>query len=250
LGRLLEQVLDASGYMQMLRAEPAEESQERIGNIQALVSALDEYMTLTSSPSLPGFLEEVALASDIDRWDTTVSAVRLMTLHAAKGLEFNTVFMPGMEEGLFPHGRSVGEPPALEEERRLCYVGLTRARKQVFLSMAQMRTVFGQTQWNAESRFVGEIPDDLLEQTHVETARDTCKSFTAHDAVLDKINAIGTKHKTSGKGVFSVGLPVFHATFGEGKVLKTEGSGSEEKLTVHFPSVGHKTVLARFVEKI
>ena len=135
--RLLEEVLSRSGYLEALQLQGTEEADQRRDNLQELVAALDEYVALSAAPSLAGFLEEAALASDLDGHSGEREQVSLMTLHSAKGLEFRVVYLPGLEEGLFPHSRSLDERAALEEERRLCYVGLTRAKETLVLSAAR-----------------------------------------------------------------------------------------------------------------
>ena len=158
---VIQKLLDDSGYIKALRTEGTEEAQDRIENLSSLITALDEYVELNDVPTLEGFLEEVALASDIDGMDVP-SQVSMMTLHAAKGLEFEVVYMPGLEEGMFP-SRSLEEHAALEEERRLCYVGITRSKTHLYLSAARVRTVFGSLKYSDLSRFLTEILEDPLD---------------------------------------------------------------------------------------
>ena len=163
---LLGKVLDQSGYLRDLREDKSEESEGRIENLMELVSAAREYETRDAEPSLGGFVDRLALLSDIDK-DQGQKAdpkVMMMTLHSAKGLEFPTVVLAGLEEGLFPHSRSRDDEAELEEERRLCYVGITRARKQLVLTSAARRRVFGEYQNTEPSRFIEEIPADLIDQ--------------------------------------------------------------------------------------
>ena len=160
---VVHELLEQMGYFAALQTEGTDEAQDRLANLDELISAIAEYCDLVDEPSLAGFLEEVTLASDIDAMDEAPPQVSLMTLHAAKGLEFRTVFMPGMEEGIFPHSRSMESKPELEEERRLCYVGITRAKTHLHISSARVRTVFGDTRWSELSRFIAEIPPELID---------------------------------------------------------------------------------------
>ena len=208
---------------------------------------------LSDEPSLEGFLEEVALATDVDDLSLDGGQVNLMTLHSAKGLEFDVVFMPGLEEGLFPHSRSVGDRPALEEERRLCYVGLTRAKRDLMLSAARVRTIFGEPRYSELSRFVAEIPSELLVFGSVRDDQDDEDDADPRDP-LDQRPPPGTdgvqvhRVEDAADDVFSPGRRVFHRTFGEGQIVSSDGAGKRQKLTIDFPSVGRKTIVARFVE--
>ena len=164
---LLGKVLDQSGYLRDLREDKSEESEGRIENLMELVSAANEYESREAEPSLGGFVDRLSLLSDVDKEQgKTDPKVMMMTLHSAKGLEFPTVILAGLEEGLFPHSRSRDDEAELEEERRLCYVGITRARKQLVLTSAARRRVFGEYQSTEPSRFIDEIPQDLIEQDY------------------------------------------------------------------------------------
>ena len=169
---LLGKVLDQSGYLRDLREDKSEESEGRIENLMELVSAANEYETREAEPSLGGFVDRLSLLSDVDKEQgKTDPKVMMMTLHSAKGLEFPTVILAGLEEGLFPHSRSRDDEAELEEERRLCYVGITRARKQLVLTSASRRRVFGEYQNTEPSRFIDEIPADLIEEDRSEAPR-------------------------------------------------------------------------------
>src|SRR5687768_12384626 len=162
---LLGKVLDQSGYLRDLREDNSEESNARIENLMELVSAAKEYEQREAEPALGGFVDRLSLLSDVDKEQGERDPrVMMMTLHSAKGLEFNTVVLAGLEEGLFPHSRSREDEAELEEERRLCYVGITRARKQLVLTSAARRRVFGEYQSTEPSRFIEEIPPELLEE--------------------------------------------------------------------------------------
>src|SRR5437667_11909745 len=160
---LLERVLQRSGYLEALEAERTIEAQGRIENLQELVGVTQEYQHTAPEPSLSGFLQEISLYSDQDAIRGEQSLVTLMTLHNAKGLEFRAVFMIGMEEGIFPHSRSI-EEQGLEEERRLCYVGMTRAQERLTLTHASARSLWGNRSYNLPSRFLDELPDEVVWQ--------------------------------------------------------------------------------------
>ena len=164
LPELIDEILRATGYKDFL-LDGTEEGEMRYENVEELKSVAKK---MDPSPelgtALEQFLENVALVSDIDSYDNTADAITLMTLHNAKGLEFPIVFMVGMEEGLFPHARSMTEPMELEEERRLCYVGMTRARKRLYMTYAQCRMIYGLTSSNMPSRFISDIPEELIER--------------------------------------------------------------------------------------
>ena len=259
LGRLLEHILQDSQYLSVLQRENTPEATERLENLRELVAAVDEYTELQEGATLTGFLEDVALATDVDNLGVTGGEVALMTLHAAKGLEFPMVFLPGMEEGLFPHSRSLDDRAGLEEERRLCYVGITRAKQSLTLTAARVRNVFGRPQVSELSRFVEEIPAELVDaerprasvfqhvaatsgasRTSMPPRRDfTADATEANDTVVRQI---------ADAPAFGPGTRVLHATFGEGQVLDCDGTGSRQKLTIQFPSVGKKVIVARFVQ--
>ena len=166
LAELAARVIEETGYAAKLKEERSEESADRLANLQELLSALQEFERTSEERTLAAFLEQVALISDLERGEKRAESATLMTLHAAKGLEFPLVFMIGMEERLFPHVRSLEDPEQMEEERRLCYVGMTRARERLYLTNARRRRIFGQEQCNPPSRFIADIPQELLEMEH------------------------------------------------------------------------------------
>ncbi len=262
--RLVEEVLERSGYLPALRKMASDEADERIANLAELAAAVDEYAELNDNPTLAGFLEEVTLATDVDDLDPEVGLVTMMTLHSAKGLEFRVVFMPGMEEGLFPHSRSFEERAGMEEERRLCYVGITRAREHLLLSAVRMRTIFGRTTPSDVSRFITEIPDKLLDYGREEVG----DAAPTDDPGVEPVDLAEPDDVDESEPLFAptpgraarlepleLGVPyprgtrVIHATFGEGRVLESEGRGERAKLTIDFPSVGRKVIVARFVDR-
>ena len=226
---LLEAVAERTGYLAELAAERTHEADTRIENVAELVGVASEYDDLAE------LLETVALVSDADELDDARSRVSLMTLHTAKGLEFDTVFLVGLEDGVFPHLRALGEPVELEEERRLCYVGITRARRRLYLSHAWVRTLFGQTSHNIPSRFLAEVPAELV--------RDVGLVGSAARLGADAARAA----RRAGTGAESLGLepgdPVVHERWGPGLVLATRGEGDRATARVRFEAVGEKNLL-------
>ena len=233
---LLEAVLEKTGYRAELEAEHTIESAGRLENVAELVGAAQE------AGSLDAFLEEVSLVADADELDDDESKVVLMTLHTAKGLEFPVVFLIGMEDGVFPHLRSLGEPDELEEERRLCYVGITRAKERLYLAHAWCRSLWGQTQYNPPSRFLKEIPDQLVHM--VEGQRRAQRSLGGRDRIVESAILGGRSTPVKGSGAYRLGLKpgedVVHGTWGEGVVIEVSGEGDKAQAVVRFPSVGEK----------
>jgi len=220
-GELIEQTIAESGYQEMLEREGTEEAYSRLDNLRELVTVAREFAAVTGEESLEAFLQHLALITDIDTWQEQADRVSLMTLHSAKGLEFPVVFLAGMEEGLFPHARTIEEEGGLEEERRLCYVGMTRAKERLYITYARQRMVFGAVRPSIPSRFVDEIPPSLLQPAALPAA--TTGPWTEERAVT----------------VPPVGARVRHAKFGEGRVLEVEGEGVRAVVTVQF-AVGVK----------
>ncbi|MEG0320245.1 MAG: 3'-5' exonuclease, partial [Niameybacter sp.] len=176
---LLEAIIEKTSYRDYLRQTEGEDYKDRIANIEELVSKAASYMELAEEPSLAGFLEDVALVADVDNYDQNSNSIVLMTLHSAKGLEFPVVFMPGMEEGLFPSYMSLTEgEDKVEEERRLCYVGITRAREKLYMLYAQQRTLFGRTQGCTNSRFIKELPRELTNLAALDRKPATKPQYT------------------------------------------------------------------------
>jgi DNA helicase-2/ATP-dependent DNA helicase PcrA len=245
---LLEAVLERSGYVAELEAERSIEAEGRLENLSELVGVAREFETVDE------FLEQISLVSDTDQLDDEDSAVVLMTLHSAKGLEYPAVFLIGMEDGVFPHLRSLGEPDQLEEERRLAYVGITRAQDRLHLTHAWSRMLFGSTQYNPPSRFLDEIPTDLVES--VEGARRGSRraigasrwSGSDPGAGRDRIvEQALTPRGPQPSGADSLGLKVGddvrHAKWGEGVILDIEGQGDKTEAVVRFPDAGEKRLL-------
>lgn len=238
-----EQVIEKSGLYQHYSKDKSDRTQSRLENLQELIEATQHYKKdeAFSLPPLQTFLSYVALESGENQAQRHEDSVQLMTLHSAKGLEFDTVFLSGMEEGLFPHKMSIEEPGRLEEERRLCYVGMTRARKKLYLSYAESRRVNGNQTPRYMSRFVTEIPSELLQEIRLRTRIMRPVAFASpqridHDTGID----------------FQLGERVVHRTYGEGVVLNYEGKGPQAQIQVKFSDSGTKWLLAELakLEKI
>ena len=251
--RLLSEVLDRTGYGHELEVEGTVESAGRLENVAELLGVAGEH------ESLDAFLEAVSLVSDADDIDGDESKAVLMTLHTAKGLEFPAVFVIGLEEGVFPHLRSLGEPTELEEERRLCYVGITRARERLYLSHAWCRTLWGSTQYNPPSRFLAEIPEELTLLAGTGRPRASGYGTGAGSASgggggadhrRDVVEAalrgrMASPVKTTGAEDLGlrVGEDVVHGKWGEGVVLEVMGAGDRAEAVVRFPGMGEKRLL-------
>lgn len=261
---LLEEVIDLTGYVDELRAEDTEESRSRIENIEELISktvSYEEAMQELNRPvTLSGFLEEIALIADIDSVDPEQDYVLLMTLHSAKGLEFPRVFLAGMEDGMFPSYMSIcsGDLSDLEEERRLCYVGITRAMEDLTLTSAQQRVIRGDVQYNKVSRFVREIPRELVELGHtIETRKPKleevlpAKSSYAQMKMAFQAKAFQPKNFTVKKAEsldYEVGDTVRHVKFGVGIVKNIAEGGRDYEVTVDFDKAGVKKMFAGFAK--
>ena len=266
----LEQVLDQSGYVRALEAKNDMESRGRLENIGELKTTILKYMEETEEPSLSGFLEEIALYTDLDNLSEDDDKVVLMTLHSAKGLEFPYVFITGLEEGIFPGQQAIYEPTELEEERRLAYVGITRAKRELYLTGAAQRMLFGRTTRNRPSRFVGEIPGELM-KTEDETERFGSyhsgygertgygSGYGARQTSVYRPNKLGSSPAPAPAAprprpavpaaepfTLKTGDRVYHKTFGEGSILKIEPMGGDHLLTIHFDKVGAKRLMATF----
>ncbi len=246
-GELVVAVLDRTGYRSELLGEGTIDALGRVENVDELVGVVGEYPTLTE------FLEAASLVSDSDELDGDGTTVSLMTLHIAKGLEFPAVFLVGMEDGVFPHLRSLGDPVELEEERRLCYVGITRAERHLFLSHAWSRMLFGRSGANIPSRFLKEIPSELVREVAVDGGRSGtpgCSVFGSGVSPRERAadpSARRPAPATTGAELLGlkVGDAVVHGKWGEGKVVETGGTGEDAEAVVVFSSVGRKKLLLR-----
>ena len=263
VSELLQEIIEETGYVRELEAENTEEAQQRIENIDELISKAVTYEESEEEPTLSGFLEEVALVADIDSVDETQDYVVLMTLHSAKGLEFPQVYLAGMEDGLFPgFGAICAENPTaeIEEERRLAYVGITRAKERLSISCARMRMIRGETQYNKVSRFVKEIPRELLAGTiQKEKMPDIPKpSMMAKNAFSAKPMALRRTGVPEARNFgnsamkksldYAVGDTVSHLKFGTGVVKQIIDGGRDYEITVDFSGVGVKKMFASFAK--
>ena len=256
LPSLFEHVIADTGYEEMLLAEGITEI-DRLENVKELVSNAVLYAEKTENATLQGFLEEVALVSDVDNYDETADAVVLMTVHSAKGLEFPIVFLPGMEEGIFPGSQSSHDDSELEEERRLAYVALTRAKEKVYISHARERMLYGHTQYNPLSRFVSEIPEQLLID-ETEQGGSRAQRIITHKAQrMDsaRSNVLGVRSSgtpaadqsvVGGYERFCAGDTVEHSVFGRGKVLRVTEMGGDMLYEIEFETVGPKKLMATY----
>jgi DNA helicase-2/ATP-dependent DNA helicase PcrA len=266
-------VLDRSGYLEALRDERTEEAESRVENLAELVSAAKEHESREPGATLADFVDRLSLLSDADEAQGAADArVLMMTVHSAKGLEFPVVFIAGLEEGLFPHSRSSDDEGELEEERRLCYVGMTRAQRKLMLSSALRRRWYGEYRPASPSRFVGEVPAELLDRHGPANAwhvRDEVPgALRTGPAAGDHWERGGQARRGRGgegthesepryayededqsrSGGLRVGMRVRHATFGTGTVISVEASGADLKLVVRFASVGTKRLLANYAK--
>ncbi|MBM7580411.1 DNA helicase PcrA [Jeotgalibacillus terrae] len=250
---LVEDIIDKSGYRESLQAEKTIEAQSRLENIDEFLSVTKEFEKASDDKSLIAFLTDLALVADIDQLDkddAPADAVTLMTLHSAKGLEYPVVFLMGLEEGVFPHSRSLMEEAEMEEERRLAYVGITRAEEELFITNAQMRTLFGRTNMNPVSRFIAEIPAELLEEPMKKESVSPGRSFgspakpSPRKAPVRRPAARNTGGSDMG---WSVGDKAQHGKWGTGTVVSVKGEGDSMELDIAFPSpTGVKRLLAKF----
>ena len=256
---LLDEIIEETGYVKELEAEDTDEARARIENIDELISKVVAYEEDTQHPTLSGFLEEVALVADIDTVDENQDRVLLMTLHSAKGLEFPYVYMTGMEDGIFPSYMTISadDPGELEEERRLCYVGITRAMQELTLTSAQMRMIRGENQFNKVSRFVREIPRELVDidrdikertTSNIEIPQNNtyakmkqafrAKTFEPQQFTVKKTGALG----------YDIGDRVRHMKFGAGTVENIVDGGRDYEVTVNFDQYGVKKMFAGFAK--
>ena len=276
---LIKHTLKETGYTKALEEENSIEAENRIENLEEFLTVAVQFEEEEAENDLSSFLEGITLSSDLDGMDEEEESVTLMTLHSAKGLEFPVVFLVGMEEGIFPGYKSIGEPKELEEERRLCYVGITRAKNNLFLTCSRQRTMFGSTSCNPVSRFVKEIPKAMLEGSSelgnetenkfkdnnyewsygktgsskvvsykIETSntrKEPSFAFKSAESFLAKLN---NKAQTSQADVskYKEGQRIYHKRFGEGNISKIEPEGDDLKLDIQFDKVGHKRLMAKF----
>jgi DNA helicase-2/ATP-dependent DNA helicase PcrA len=258
---LVRRVIHETGYVTALEQEKSVESRIRIENLNELMTATEDFQEQNREATLAAFLDQVALITDSEQQAAaegrlrSTDTVTLMTLHNAKGLEFSVVFLAGMEEGLFPHSRSSENEEELEEERRLCYVGITRAKERLILTHATERRLYGYPQANLVSRFVQEIPGEAMEKiggyaTEVYPVRDharwNTRLFSSGKKVMVPDGVPQQTTKSDAGGRYYKGAVVRHAKFGLGTVQRSEGAGDDLKISVSFPGHGVKTLAVKY----
>lgn len=277
---LIKHTLKETGYTKALEDENSIEAENRIENLEEFLTVAVQFEEEEADNDLSTFLEGITLSSDIDGMDEEEESVTLMTLHSAKGLEFPVVFLVGMEEGISPGYKSIGEPKELEEERRLCYVGITRAKNNLYLTCSRQRTMFGSTSCNPVSRFVKEIPENMLEGANEIDSEPENKfkdsnyewsygksgnngkvvsykvdipsskpepsfAFKSAESFLAKLNNKAQGNDTD-LSKYKEGQRIYHKRFGEGNISKIEPEGDDLKLDIQFDKVGHKRLMAKF----
>ena len=255
LTEFYDQVLIRTGYMQMLEDKPTEENKTRLENVKELKSSIASYVQNAEVPSLAGFLEEIALYTDIEQYNDSDDAVVMMTMHSAKGLEFPNVYLVGFEDGLFPGTRAIGDREEMEEERRLCYVAITRAKKNLTISYARQRMLYGRTTPGMQSRFLKEIPDNLtVKKGSFVTAYNSPSRYSYHDDgsysppktvnYVPKIPTATTSSATKAAAiVLNKGDMVQHTAFGKGMVLSVLKMGGDAMLEIAFDKIGTKKLM-------
>lgn len=253
---LYDQLVERTGYLRMLEEKHTVEDDARAQNIRELKSSIISYKGETDSPSLEGYLADVALYTDMDNYDENADCVVMMTMHSAKGLEFSNVFVVGCEEGIFPGIKAIGEADEMEEERRLCYVAITRAKKRLFLSGARQRMLFGRTTANRVSRFIDEIPEEHLEKRNIprgygysersQVQREFAFRAQSGQSLKKPVAPpAAPKPKTAGKPQFSVGDRVRHKAFGDGRLIKMTPMGNDYLIEIEFDSGPVKKLMLR-----
>ena len=240
-----EELLIRTGYVKMLEEKDEVENRTRLENVRELKSSIVNYVENTDTPSLSGFLEEIALYTDIEQYDKDADAVVMMTMHSAKGLEFPNVYIVGMEEGLFPGMRCIGDPEEMEEERRLCYVAITRAKSHLTLTAAKQRMLYGRTSTNRPSRFIDEIPPELLTGKKAELPKSYQKPAQPQKRLYNNwTNSLSGGKPQAALPDFRKGDMVVHDTFGRGMVLSVLKMGNDAMLEIAFDQVGTKRLMA------
>ena len=280
ISQLIQATLKESGYVKALETEDTKEAENRIENLNEFLTVAIEFEEEDTENTLAEFLEGITLSSDLDNMEETDDSVTLMTLHSAKGLEYPVIFLVGMEEGIFPGYKSISEPKELEEERRLCYVGITRAKNNLFMTYAKQRTIFGSTSCNPVSRFLKEIPEEMLDgaeeafsNSKKTSFQDAPTSWTYGLSKVRKYNSSDTTNKVKATQSFqyrsadsflqglerqkktaavadfskyTAGARVYHKKFGEGTINYVEPEGDDIKVDISFDKVGHKRLMGKF----
>ncbi|MBR1779360.1 MAG: UvrD-helicase domain-containing protein [Clostridia bacterium] len=250
LHKLYEVILEKTDYKNYLLAEK-DESENRIKNIEELLSNILKYEEeYGENATLPGFLEEVSLFTDVDNFDSDSNAVTLMTMHSAKGLEFPIVYLPGFEEGVFPGAQTLYNESEIEEERRLAYVGMTRAKEKLYITKAQMRMIFGSTSRYKPSRFLLEIPQDLIIATESDKPIQNFVQFLSKPKTTLVIKNLGKFSRPQPKNIekYINGDKVNHKVFGRGTIISATAMGNDTLIEISFDKVGNKKLMANFAK--
>ena len=256
LPEFYDALMDRSGYIAALEEKPTEENKGRIENVRELKSSINSYVENSDTPTLKGFLEEIALYTDLEEYKEGDDAVVMMTMHSAKGLEFPHVFLVGFEDGLFPGMRAIGEAVEMEEERRLCYVAITRAKEMLTISYARQRMLYGRTNAALPSRFLKEIPDDCLVRRggypenrsaydHKRDAVPACRQTAIRDSLKKQIQSSDLTKKPAAFLELNKGDMVQHTAFGRGMVLTVMKMGGDALLEIAFDQIGTKKLMAK-----
>jgi len=256
-----DEVLIRTGYADMLSAKPTEENKTRLENVRELKSSINAYVENADVPSLAGFLEEIALYTDIQEYNESDDAAVMMTMHSAKGLEFPHVFLVGFEDGLFPGMRAIGDRDEMEEERRLCYVAITRAKQTLTICHAKVRMIYGRTSAALPSRFLREIPEEFVERKGGYRAprentfgygtdsylRQSAYGYQQKKPEYRKAETSGFTSQTAKAGYLELnkGDMVSHAAFGKGMVLSVMKMGGDALLEIAFDDIGTKKLMAK-----
>jgi DNA helicase-2/ATP-dependent DNA helicase PcrA len=245
---LLAEILNRTGYLEALVAEGTEEAQSRIENLRELVQASRDFAVASGDPTLAAFLDSVALVSDTDELGKEQGAVTLMTLHCAKGLEFPVIFIVGMEEGVFPHSKSLLDEAEIEEERRLCYVGMTRAKQRLYLTSAGCRRLYGMESYNLPSRFLEEIPEGCLQKAEREKVPAPSPERVRHYEEEDRMPRYEEFSDEAEGDCLRPGFRVRHPQFGVGTILERTGEGEDMKVMVAFFRAGKKRLAVKYAK--
>ena len=256
LPEFYEEVMRRTGYVTMLESKPTEENKTRLENIRELKSSINTYVQNAEVPTLAGFLEEIALYTDLEQYNEGDDAVVMMTMHSAKGLEFPNVFLVGFEDGLFPGMRAIGDVEEMEEERRLCYVAITRAKVNLTISYAKQRMLYGRTNASLPSRFLREIPEDMVVKKGGFHSQMNPYGGSYGDTHTTKYQYSAAAPKPSYKSAYSVpaqstylelnkGDMVQHTAFGKGMVLSVVKMGGDALLEIAFDQIGTKKLMAK-----
>lgn len=243
---VIKHVLDRSGYRAKLAESNDEEDQDRLANIEELITAARQFAAEDATRTIGDFLEQITLASDVDSWDDETDCVSIMTLHSSKGLEFPVVYMLAVEQGLLPHERSLSNDEEVEEERRLCFVGMTRAREQLYLSHSRLREFRGRALYAVPSHFLDELPQDDVERLdlcHRSGGSMSYQPFTSMAADEGLARRVATNQRPDPDG-FAVGCIVDHHMYGRGKIVEMSGAGALRRMRIRFTSAGEKVFVA------